>query len=169
MRPIEIDVGSYPIYISVVDDGNPALGLSRSFQLTVTAGTVPGATAFYTLAPCRVFDTRNTTGPDWASPALAPGETRLFTVGGRCSLPSSARSLSVNQTVTGQTASGELVLYRGDLSATPTASSIRFQAGKTRANNGILDLARDGSGTFKVFNNSTGSVHFILDVNGYFQ
>jgi hypothetical protein len=64
---------------------------------------------------------------------------------------------------------GKLVLYRGDLSATPTASSITFAVGKTRANNGILDLARDGGGTFKVFNNSTGSVHFILDVNGYFQ
>lgn len=142
---------------------------NASVTAMFTIGSSPGATAFYTLAPCRFFDTRNTTGPDWASPALAPGETRLFTVGGRCSLPSSARSLSVNQTVTGQTASGELVLYRGDLSATPTASSISFQAGKTRANNGILDLAHDGSGTFKVFNNSTGSVHFILDVNGYFQ
>jgi hypothetical protein len=139
---------------------------NNSIQVTAA---IAGSTRFYSLFSCRLFDTRNTTGPDLAWPALAPGETRLFTVGGRCSLPSSARSLSVNQTVTGQTASGELVLYRGDLSATPTASSITFPAGKTRANNGILDLAHDGSGTFKVFNNSTGSVHFILDVNGYFQ
>ena len=27
----------------------------------------------------------------------------------------------------------------------------------------------DGSGTFRVWNNSTGPAHFILDVNGYFQ
>jgi formylglycine-generating enzyme required for sulfatase activity len=148
--------------------GTSASGMELTgVELGLTAANV--ATSFYTLAPCRFFDTRNTTGPDWASPALAPGETRTFAIGGRCSLPASARSLSVNQTVTGQTASGELVLYRGDLSATPTASSISFPAGKTRANNGILDLARDGSGTFKVFNNSTGSVHFILDANGYFQ
>jgi hypothetical protein len=30
-------------------------------------------------------------------------------------------------------------------------------------------LALDGSGTFKVFNNSAGTVHFILDAFGYFQ
>lgn len=154
--------------VTAVSDFYGAGTSSGSATVTVS-GTPPSAARFYSLFPCRLFDTRNTTGPDAASPALAPGETRLFTIGGRCSLPSSARSLSVNQTVTGQTASGELVLYRGDLSATPTASSITFQAGKTRANNGILDLARDGSGTFKVFNNSTGSVHFILDVNGCFQ
>jgi photosystem II stability/assembly factor-like uncharacterized protein len=48
VRPIEIDVGSYPIYISVVDDGNPALGLSQSFQLTVTVGTVLSCYTFST-------------------------------------------------------------------------------------------------------------------------
>ncbi len=39
----------------------------------------------------------------------------------------------------------------------------------TRANYGTLELARDSSGTFSVFNASSGTVHFILDVNGYFQ
>ncbi len=142
---------------------------TASVTAMFTVASSPGATAFYVLAPCRLFDTRDTTGPDAASPALGAGETRTFTIGGRCSLPSSARSLSVNQTVTGQTAPGELVLYRGDLLSAPNASSITFQAGKTRANNAILELARDGSGTFKVFNDSSGTVHFILDVNGVFQ
>ena len=35
----------------------------------------------------------------------------------------------------------------------PIASSITFQAGKTRANNGILELSRDANGTFKVYGN----------------
>ncbi len=135
-----------------------------------TSVVVTGTSAvFYPASPCRLFDTRNSSGPDVASPALGAGETRTLTIGGRCSLPASAKAISVNQTVTGQTANGELLLYRGDIAVAPTASSISFAVGKTRANNGILELARDGSGTFKVFNNSTGTVHFILDVNGYFQ
>jgi hypothetical protein len=92
-----------------------------------------------------------------------------MTIGGRCSLPLGARSLSVNQTVTGPTAAGELLLYRADLSPAPTASSLSFRAGITRANDGILELAHDASGTFKVSNSSPGTVHLILDVNGYFQ
>ena len=80
-----------------------------------------------------------------------------------------AKGISVNQTVAGQLAAGELLLYRGDLTAAPTASSLAFRPGITRANNGILELARDGSGTFKVLNSSTGTVDFILDANGYFQ
>jgi hypothetical protein len=115
------------------------------------------------------LDTRNTTGLDAASPALSAGETRTFTIGGRCFLPASAKALSVNQTVTGPTAPGELLLYRDDLPSAPLATSLMFRAGITRANNGILELAHDGTGTFKVFNNSSGTVHFILDVNGYFQ
>ncbi|MBK8596604.1 MAG: hypothetical protein IPN83_13675 [Holophagales bacterium] len=69
-----------------------------------------GATAFHPAPPCRLFDTRDTIGPATAAPALAPGETRLFAIEGRCSIPASAGSLSVNQTVTAPAASGELVL-----------------------------------------------------------
>ena len=109
-------------------------------------------------------------GESAASPALGPGETRTLPVESRCGIPSAiARVLSVNQTVTGQTASGDLVLFRGDLTSGPIANSISFGAGKTRANNGLLELSRAGDGTFKVTNRSTGSVHFILDVNGYFR
>ncbi|MEI7671235.1 MAG: dockerin type I domain-containing protein [Deltaproteobacteria bacterium] len=45
VHPSATDVGTYPIFISVVDDGNPALGLSRSLQLTVGTASdskIPG-------------------------------------------------------------------------------------------------------------------------------
>jgi len=48
------------------------------------------------------------------------------------------------------------------------ASTINFSAGQTRANNAILPLALDGTG-LKFKGGSTGSLHFILDVNGYFK
>ena len=130
----------------------------------------PAATGYYTVAPCRLFDTRFSDGPAAAAPILAPGEIRTFTVGTRCGVQAAAvRSLSVNQTVTGSSADGELVLYRTEIVTTPVSSSLSYAAGKTRANNGILELSRTGDGTFKVFNRSAGPVHFILDVNGSFQ
>ncbi|HYN42266.1 MAG TPA: hypothetical protein VE129_10845 [Thermoanaerobaculia bacterium] len=62
-----------------------------------------------------------------------------------------------------------LVLYRGDLASPPITSNLSYRTGKTRANNGILELSRDGDGTFKVENRSTGTVHFVFDVNGTFE
>ena len=91
-------------------------------------------------------------------------------MGTRCGLTASAvRALAVNQTVTQPTATGDLVIYRGDLTAVPVTSNVSFSAGKTRANNGILELSRAGDGAFRVHNRSTGTVHFILDVSGVFQ
>jgi hypothetical protein len=48
-------------------------------------------------------------------------------------------------------------------------STINFVAGLTRANNAIVPAAADGSVAIRVKNSSTGSVEFILDVNGYFE
>jgi hypothetical protein len=126
------------------------------------------ATRFYTLAPCRVFDTRHTTGPDAGAPSLSPGEIRAVAVAGKCGVPASARALSLNLAVTGPTAAGSLSLYRADLTSPPLASNINFQAAQTRANNAIVSVAADGTG-IKVMNGSPGTVDLILDVNGYFQ
>ena len=130
----------------------------------------PAASGYFTVTPCRLFDTRASTGVEAAAPILAPGEIRTFSLGTRCGLEvASIRSLSVNQTVTGSSANGELVLYRTEVVTAPVSSNLSYQAGKTRANNSILELSRTGDGTFKVFNRSAGSVHFILDVNGTFR
>lgn len=157
-----------PVTISLTETNTVTTCVSAEASVSIPVGLL--ATGFYTATPCRLFDTRESTGPSAASPALAPGETRTLTVGTRCSLASSTiRSLSVNQTVTAQTADGEIVLYRADLPSPPITSSLSFRTGKTRANNSIIELSRNGDGTFKVHNRSTATVHFILDVNGWFQ
>ena len=128
----------------------------------------PWATRFYTVTPCRVLDTRNANGP-LGGPALdGSGAQRLFTIAGTCGIPASARSVSANLTVTQQTAAGSLTVYPGNGSPAGT-TSISFVAGRTRANNAILYLATDGTGSIGVENDSAATVHFILDVNGYFQ
>ena len=85
-----------------------------------------------------------------------------------CGIPSDAKALSVNVTVTNVTAPGSASIYRGDgtQNGTSTASLV---AGRTRANNAMLQLAMDGSGTVKVQNTSAGTFDLIIDVNGYFR
>jgi hypothetical protein len=127
-----------------------------------------GGPGYFTVTPCRVLDTRNPDGP-LGGPALQPHATRTFDVAASpCGIPATAEAVSVVLTVTQGTAPGNLVIYPGDV-AKPTANAISYPAGKTRANNGVFRLASDGSETIKVYTNSSGTVHFILDVNGYFQ
>jgi hypothetical protein len=139
---------------------------------TLTNGYVYGSTTppvkLYTLTPCRVLDTRNAAGP-LGGPALSGGGAqRSFTVTGTCGIPSSAKSISVNLTVTQAAAAGSLTAYAGNGAPNGT-SSISFAAGATRANNAIVRLSTDGAGSIAVENDAAGAVHFILDVNGYFQ
>jgi uncharacterized repeat protein (TIGR01451 family) len=117
--------------------------------------------SLYTVAPCRLLDTREAP----AAPALAPGTVRTFTLVGSCGIPSEARSVSVNITVAGPTDAGDLRIYPSG-SPLPGSSSINFSAGQTRANNAIMPLGAGGA-IDVVTSQATGNVHFILDVNGY--
>ena len=120
-------------------------------------------TSFFTVTPCRVFDTRD-------SSVLASGAIRIFSIAGRCGIPASARSVAVTLTAVDPTGQGNAVLYPGD-AALPGTSSIDFAAGITRANNAVLRLSSDGTGTLAVQATlpGGGETHLLLDVSGYFQ
>ena len=126
------------------------------------------AQKFYTLPPCRLVDTRNPAGP-LGGPALQPNSVRSFLLTGVCGVPSDAKSLSINLTVTSPTAAGDLRLYPGDLTSPPVASSINFQAQQTRSNNAILPLPTTAAAGLAVKTDSAGTVQIIVDVNGYFK
>lgn len=122
--------------------------------------------SFFTLTPCRIADTRGAGGP-YGGPALSGGSQRAFVIAGQCGVPTSARSVSVNVTITEPTMDGYLTAFAGGTSL-PATSLINFRAGQTRANNAVLPLGALGDLT--VFcGMPSGTVHFILDVNGYFQ
>ncbi len=127
--------------------------------------TIPitSPTSFYTATPCRQLDTR--TG---GTPIAAGGTLTVPLAGAPCSIPSTVRSVSVNVTVTQQTATGDLTIYPAD-QGQPGTTTLSFSPGRTRANNAILLLSSDGLGDVTIFNNSLGQVHLIIDVNGYFQ
>lgn len=126
-----------------------------------------GETDYYTIAPCRLIDTRNAHGP-LGGPALQPWAERAFAVAGACGVPSTARALAINLTAVQPAAAGYLQVYAGDTAPPPT-SSINFAAGQIRANNAIVSLASDGTTTFKARAATSGALHFIVDVVGYFE
>jgi hypothetical protein len=144
-------------------------------SLLVAACAVAGATGvasgqstygFYTLAPCRIADTRNANGP-YGGPALSANTGRTLMIAGRCGIPATAESIVLNVTVTQSTQGGDLRIYPGG-SSPPTASAINYAAGKTRANNGSYALGANGDLVLHC-DQSSGTVHAILDVSGYYE
>jgi hypothetical protein len=125
------------------------------------------ATGFYPITPCRALDTRVSSGPSAAAPALAAGSRRDFSLVDTCGLPSGAKAISANLTVVAATAQGDLQVIASHVPSTIT-SSLSIPISRARANNAIVELSNDGLRTISVINPTTGSVHLILDINGYF-
>jgi hypothetical protein len=113
------------------------------------------------VTPCRLADTRAA-----QAPALSPGADRVFAVANRCRVPPTARAASVNVTVTAATQAGDLRLYAAG-GGLPVASVVNYRAGQTRANNAVVPLGASGLAVH--LDQTAGSVHFILDVNGYVE
>lgn len=112
--------------------------------------------------PFRLLDTRN-------SSPIGSGQTRSLQVLGRTgtggSIPSGGVSAVVlNITVTAPTAGGFLTVYPGATSL-PSASTLNFTPGITRANRTIVAVGSDG--TVKIYN-AAGSSQVIVDVSGWF-
>lgn len=116
-------------------------------------------TKFFTLAPCRLLDTSAA-----GTPIPVNGERTFTFAAGACGIPDSALSLSANFTIPNPASAGYLRAYPADIGM-PNTIIQDFQAGKSRANNGILKLA---GRSFKLYNGSGSPLHVIVDVNGYF-
>jgi hypothetical protein len=143
--------------------------VTMSQARNVSAMFVPLAPlAFVPVAPCRVFDTRLSSGAEAGAPALATGERRLFTVTGKCNVAADAKAVSANLTVVGATAAGDLRVVAGHVTST-TTSALSIPVERARANNALVQLSAAGDGSILVINATTGTVHLILDVNGYFH
>jgi hypothetical protein len=139
-----------------------------SGELACTAPPTTGLDLF-TITPCRLVDTRNAAGSTnpIGGPAVSNGESRDFALVGNCTIPSGTVALSVNVTVVGATAPGDLTFSPGCQPLPVT--TINFNAGETRANNAVLSLSSSGVLTGTAQLSGPGTVNVIIDVNGYFQ
>lgn len=158
-----------PVTFSVAP--NP-LGLHRTGTVTLGGQTLTVHqnravnTSFHTVDPCRMADTRGRDG-SLGGPALVAGVDRNFKIAGTCGIPPTATAISANIAVVGSTAPGNLRLHAAG-TPVPPVSTINYAAGQTRSNNAVAPLSP--SGRLAVFvAQSSGSVHFVLDVNGYFE
>jgi prepilin-type processing-associated H-X9-DG protein len=142
---------------------------SRNSQAAVTNPVSimvgSGPIRFYTVAPCRIVDTRNTAGPV-GGPALSAGLSRVLPITGYCGIPAGATAVSLNVTVTDSTATGNVALYPASITA-PATSTINYVVGITRANNAVT-LLHNGQ-LEAICRPGPGTTHLIIDVNGYFQ
>ena len=122
-------------------------------------GTTAGS--FFTVTPCRLVDTRD-------SSPLASDVPAVLTVQGNCGVPATARAVALNVTVVGPTAQGNLTLYPSD-QPRPASSTLNFSAGQLRANSAVIALGADGKLKIYPFLLGSGSVDMLLDVAGYFE
>jgi hypothetical protein len=147
----------------VARGGTATVALTAAGDIfTLRYGRPSGPTSFYTVAPCRAFDSRDGSngGPD---PLAGPSD-RTLSLAGRCDIPDSALALSLNITVVGGTHAGNVTLFPAGNPAPPT-SSINYAPGQTRANNITVATGLRAGLALRVSQNG-GSVHVVIDVVG---
>lgn len=121
---------------------------------------------FYTIAPCRVADTRNPTGP-YGGPPLTPASDRSFVIAGQCGIPPDAWAVAFNFAVTQPSAPGDLQVFPGG-TPLPAPATLYYAAGQTRAKNAIYALGPAGEIGTRV-DHTAGTVQLVIDVAGYFR
>ena len=152
--------GNYDLKLEVSNSAATVVSNPIAIQITP-----PALRDFFTLAPCRILDSRP------AAPLVAGSAPQVFTMtASGCGVPATAKAISANVTVTQPSGRGEVIVYPGNYPR-PTSTTISFNAGVTRANNQVLTLASDGTATVaaEVLISPSGTVHFIVDVNGYWE
>jgi hypothetical protein len=126
------------------------------------AATQPGM--FTPLTPARILDTRTGNGAPMA--AVAGGGTVVLQVTGRGEVPSgNVSAVVLNVTVTQPSRDGSVVAYPTGVLA-PLASNLNFRPGQTIPNLVTVKVGTGGTVTLK--NNSTGTLHLVADVAGYY-
>jgi hypothetical protein len=156
--PAEASLGAF----EAGPPGSPA-ELRLQTLAPATGGTPPAD--FYTLAPCRLLDTRAQPG----GPApIASGTVReLDVLASACGVPAGAIAVAINVTSVGSTSGGEIAVYSAGPSG--AAGTVRFgPGGGNRANNAVTLLSLDGKLKIRPSLSPAGSTHVVVDVVGYF-
>ncbi|MFC1417876.1 right-handed parallel beta-helix repeat-containing protein [Streptacidiphilus cavernicola] len=157
-----VDVRSVP---------NTGTGVGYYDRGTSEQGT--GA-AYAPLSPKRVLDTRSAVGVHTTTP-VAPGGAVTIDLRGAKQIPAGAEGVALNVTVTGGSASGTLKVtpthpFDGGGYSTTIAkvavSNLTWTKGQSVAN---LVTVPAGADTVTFTNVSSGTVHVVADLEGYFS
>lgn len=117
----------------------------------------------FTVSPCRIFDSRDTTGP-LGGPTLLANQARSIPIlSSKCNIPSDAQAYSFNYTVVPHGYLGYLTTWPTGPTR-PVVSTLNAPTGATTANAAIV--VAGNSGSVDVF--VTDDTDLVIDVNGYF-
>lgn len=121
---------------------------------------------FVPLKQSRVIDTRNKIGVTTNTPVPANSAITV-TIAGKGGLPAAASVTAavLNITAWAPTGTGGWTVYPGG-SARPSAYHGNFGAGKSYTNSAVVQLS--SAGQLTLFNVSSGTTHYTVDVVGYF-
>ncbi|MEY9963086.1 hypothetical protein ABIA33_001112 [Streptacidiphilus sp. MAP12-16] len=126
------------------------------------------------VSPVRVLDTRADIGVGTSTP-VAPGGAVTIDLNGTNKIPAGADAVALNVTVTGGSASGTLKVtptHPYDGGGNPTtidqiaATNLTWSKGENVSN---VVTVPAGSDTITFTNMSSGSVHIVADLEGYFS
>ncbi|MFG2878906.1 hypothetical protein ACGFYU_28545 [Streptomyces sp. NPDC048337] len=148
-------------YVDIYNHGDGAIDLIADvtgyFTKTPASGYTP-------LDPSRVVDTREGLGTGkGAVPGFGSFSTQIH---GRAGVPSTAKAVALNVTVTEPGAAGHLTVYPSGGQA-PTSSNLNFTTGQTIANSVIVPIGPDGK--ISVRNGGGAGAHVVVDVVGYYS
>jgi len=121
--------------------------------------------SYYPLTPCRVVDTRNPNGVN-GGPMMVATAVRNFAMRGSCGIPTTAKGISFNVTITGAQSNGYLTIFPSGGSL-PVVSTINFLTTDVALANGAISGLSTNAQDLSVY--SSANVHVIIDVSGYFQ
>ncbi len=150
-----------------LDAGLAGRASSASHTLVAGCGALlilagDGSGFYYTLAPCRVLDTRS-------GAPLSSGTSYPLALAGACGIPPSATAVAVNLTVVAPSESGGLEAFQADLAPVTPLAVVDFSSGRTRANNALVRLSPTGSIALRPTIAGGGTAHVVVDVVGYMQ
>jgi len=126
---------------------------------TVSAMAQTTGLQFFAVAPCRTLDTRGA--------PLRQGGQRDVAIRGTCGVPTSAKAVSLNVTITGATTVSFLTLWPSG-TGRPNVSTINFSQNDPSLANGAIVPLSTSANDLSIFN-CCGDVDVLLDVTGYFQ
>uniref|UniRef100_UPI003EBB3CD7 S53 family peptidase n=1 Tax=Actinacidiphila sp. bgisy145 TaxID=3413792 RepID=UPI003EBB3CD7 len=153
-------------------DLTTGLGTPQNARTTIAAlcqavSPTVGST-FTPVNPARVLDTRAKIGVTTTTPVAAGAKVVLQVAGSAGgAVPSSGvASVVLNVTATAETTGGHLIAYP-DGGTQPTSSNLNWTPGRNIPNLVIVPVGDDGK--VDLVNASSGTVHFVADVFGYFS
>lgn len=140
--------------------------LAASISLTAILCSVAAANAqttldFYTITPCRVYDSR------WGAGPLVGGFDRLIPIGGSCGVPPDAASVTLNLTAVSPNAAASMTAY--PTGAATNTNVVSFSAGANRASNAAIKLNAAGQMSVLMPAPLSTQAHVVVDISGYFR